>query len=120
MGSTMKEFIMALALVFLAVTVFSALGGCATIKYVPVMRKGDLPHIDPSLVKKAARPKKRAPANTPLLKAGKQWARDRQGWGDEADRSDVKSKFICDLHGGTFKDKTVRRNCAELNRSALK
>lgn len=91
-----------------------ALKGC-TAKNIPIIKQGELAQVKSATVEPAKRPPKRTPAKTPLPEVEEQWAADRKGWGDEADRGDTARCILCAERGGKIINKKTGRNtCLKL------
>lgn len=112
MHADFKSFGVYVALIVVLIVILS---GC-TSKNIPIIKAATPAKIDADLVRPAKRPTKRKPADTPLTQVPGQWASDRKGWGDEADRSDIKSCVLCAERKGVVRDKKTGENVCALLR----
>ena len=108
-----KGWLIASACLLLVVVI--NLGGCTT-KNIPIIKPGELAKVDSSIVEPAKRPPARPAAKTPIPEVEKQWAADRKGWGDEADRGDTARRILCLERDNKIFDKKGNNVCLKLRR----
>ncbi len=108
-----KGWLIACACLLLVVTL--NLGGCTT-KQIPIIKPRELAKVASDVVEPANRPPARKPATTPLPEVEKQWAADRKGWGDEADRGDTARRILCAERGNKIFDDKGVNTCLKLKR----